>query len=1297
MPGRLFADRLAAARARVVQDQKDQDDAAAAAERLKIVRAANNKPSWYEQYNPTSWLKEHSPFDVEAAKADLSDLGNKVSHPGEWLADSLRADQARDAALRKATNDRINNSSALQFVKGIGDPAIAAAKGAYGLGEAAYDIAPHVWSALKPGATYEEKQNVRDMVTAGGEGMDEGVKSLFHKPWRAVDPGIEAASEVKDPARRYGNYAGVALMTALGTKTGRAGLGKAASGVERGAYGLSEAMQSGIENTGSVVSDIYKAGQKLTTPKPFPMKGQFSSVRRALPAVGETSVSTNASPFVSHPGIGVAEPTNPILGVAERQDGRTRFSIRGQKPAPPFPGIQSPYLQNLLPEQGSPSRVFPERIFTSHPDLGISLPQEPPLGVVEKFTPQPVSAGMGRTPAAQRSAATSAFEALVPDRYKTQMTPENVTMNRLGDVTEGPRKGLRTLTPTGLKNPTTTTSLAEMVDMYGLDEAAARAQMTPREVTEYLASRPAPPKAVPGIHQPTAPPKLADIQVLPTEAPPVAPPKKMKAPKAQKAPAPAPPAAEAPKARMFEKSPVKTLEALAKRGNKFAVEELKFRKANPQLQPKRAPNETGAIGMDINRPWGEIDTSNLDERLQEVTKAIEEARGEKFRNPASTPQERARIDRERQSLEMIRAVLDEHSGDLQDPGRSFLNHNYLYGEDPSAPGGISSAIAGHMTKNAAGDPSLYIQNLGSIIPGEGKKLMDGLSKWATEKGALEASGSPLVTAENFYRRSGGGPKATGRGWKMPLGDIDAMPREEVYAPHPSQMQPKVAERMERYKAPKPVLTEEQQANQAALRDIERHRASTEGDLGLDEDYQDWIHSLDPETQRAYQGSVPDDVREALDREPDVVGERDYRNGLIHRYEALEADGSISRGDQQRLDDWRAISQHEERAARQNLVVERAQAAREARRDLEGQKERSASAQTRAVEGDTRTPASSGPMDPELERRMRELGVDVDLVRTSPYLRESWERPWQREGPAFFENMNPPGRRNLATDEGGFIKLPSKAQVKKGARTTLDAANQLRIASMLSGWALPKSLLGNVGSSITASVENLAAGKGKASFAPIREAMNLPANAREFKAGWKSGANPAIAGATNFGKYNPITRTMGAADQMSTKMLERAGLTEAEAKRILLTDPQWGLKGKTSPVLDYLVPFRRTPFNVLQGGAKTMADHPLLSLGAGATGAGIGSMSDDPRVLGLSGALFGPYTLPFLIGGGMTAGARALQGISPMPEWSMQESIGDPLRPFAEPAFFRMFSKGGQEKKSAQEKRATRTAPKRPSR
>jgi len=1416
----MFSDRLTAARSRALADQETKDDVKAAARRRAIVRGEPDPDAPPPPPPTPSWFQQHNPFDVGALKSDLTSLGSKVAHPLDTLSDAnegvksfLRDSYAADAARAKEQSDR--NARAIEGIKaganylgntklggierGARHTVVGATEAGLGLltevGDTAKATVPHLWNALKPGATYQERQAAKDIITAGGEGMDEGVRSLAHAPWRAVDPGFESASKTKDPWERAGAYGATAAMALLPTKFGKARMGMGAAAVSDAAG----ATVSGVANVGGRVietaSDAGRKGFNATLDAvgnfkdrvnrgPVKLTGQTSPrFPRALPPFGGTT--PGGEPFVGHPDIGVGHPDNPVLGVVEQQDGRSRFSIRGQRPAPQPPPptvIDSPYTRNLLPAagEGSPSRRFPERVLTSHPDLGIALPEEPPLGVVEKFAPKPVSAGMGRTPAAQMNPATQAFEALVPERYKGAKTPTNVTVNRLGDVSAPPRKGLRTLTPTGLKNPTTTTSLAEMVDMYGLEEAAQRAQMTPKEVTEYLASRPAAPAGI-GPVAPSAPKlgPVAEAAAPVVEVPPV---KKARAsrarPVAAAPPVEAPPKVAAPKtagaakSRPFEKSPTATLESLAKRGNQHALAELEFRKANPHLQATtKTTGEQGAIGTNIDKPWGEIDTT--DYSLEDRRKAIGDAINRAYEQDTTgmSPQARERIAREIRSLEMIQNVIsDDATRRSYSPWAGEPKTRFLYGEDPKAPGGISSAISGRMTTKE-GQPALKIPFLGSIIPGEGRRLIKGLQKWGLGQGAKEVVGSPLTDARPVYESMGARPESPGaHGYEGSFGNIAGLSDEQIYKPYPSEMPKDVAKRMEKITKPKPVKTEAELANEAAIedairgaeearRDAGRRRyqsslnedfsnsdvraaedatsrssgGTREGYAAPDEDFQAWVDSLDHRTRRMYDHSnVPQDVMAAVEREPDVVGDPAYRRHMIGQFEAMEREGRLDPLDRRSLDDWRTIERHETTSAAQ----------------------------------------ASNAMDPELESYLDRLGVSVENVRASPFSRRSWENQWQRNRPALEERLraaeefragrgssqraqaappenlppgmtpdNAPSRRALASEaeaprprearptdaelrtieaeqaesarlgpvegsdewwadnERGAVRLPSKAQLKQwgkkgkeGVKTLGDVANQLRIASMLSGWALPKSVLGNVGSHGVAVAENLAAGKSlKASLSPAKELFNLKANVGEFKKGWKSGANPAIAGAANFGKYNPITRTMGAADHMATESLIRSGLTKAEAKRLLLTDPQWGLKGKTSPVLDYLVPFRRTPFNVLQGGAKTMGDHPLMSLGAGAAGAGVGMSSDDPRVLALTAALLGPYTLPFLVGAGTTAGTRALQGLSPIPEWSLQKSLGDPLHPFSAPSFMTMFNEGGQQKQSEREKRANRAA------
>lgn len=254
------------------------------------------------------------------------------------------------------------------------------------------------------------------------------------------------------------------------------------------------------------------------------------------------------------------------------------------------------------------------------------------------------------------------------------------------------------------------------------------------------------------------------------------------------------------------------------------------------------------------------------------------------------------------------------------------------------------------------------------------------------------------------------------------------------------------------------------------------------------------------------------------------------------------------------------------------------------------------------------------------------------------------------------------------DEAGFFR-PGEI---------LSGLNQLRVASMLSGLALPKSILGNVGAIGTAATEN-------ATTAPIRELGNVPANLRSLKKGWQSGANPAGIGGS--GKVNLPGRAIGAFDQATTDLLVRAGIPLDEVQRLLLTRPNRAAKelGIDSPVGKAIWPFQKTPFNQLKEGmskenfaGKTpgMSGRKVaLTVGAGAAGAALGaSGTKDPRILGLAAALMGPRGLPFLLGAGFGgAGRNAVSGVSPLPEWGIPSDVNGLIRlTGVEPAAIRAF-------------------------
>jgi hypothetical protein len=253
-----------------------------------------------------------------------------------------------------------------------------------------------------------------------------------------------------------------------------------------------------------------------------------------------------------------------------------------------------------------------------------------------------------------------------------------------------------------------------------------------------------------------------------------------------------------------------------------------------------------------------------------------------------------------------------------------------------------------------------------------------------------------------------------------------------------------------------------------------------------------------------------------------------------------------------------------------------------------------------------------------------------------------------------------------------LAMRNPGMLKSAGQGVLD----LRRMSMLSGLAPLKSLLGNIGGAAYSSIE-------RGSLAPIRELLS-PTTAKEAVEAFKQGAQYADAGpGTVITKANIPGRVMGAMDRAAQNALVRAGLSPEEAAREMLQAPL----GKSSltnalqdnPVADYLIPFRRTPFNQLTEGMASMKPTNLASAGQKAalatalgTGALAGATVDDPKALGLGTALSGRRGVPFAIGaaagrtlrtGNKREGAVPLQGISPVSDYSLAEGV---TKPFTDP-------------------------------
>ena len=278
-------------------------------------------------------------------------------------------------------------------------------------------------------------------------------------------------------------------------------------------------------------------------------------------------------------------------------------------------------------------------------------------------------------------------------------------------------------------------------------------------------------------------------------------------------------------------------------------------------------------------------------------------------------------------------------------------------------------------------------------------------------------------------------------------------------------------------------------------------------------------------------------------------------------------------------------------------------------------------------------------------------------------------------------------------EAGFVSTDLLKSIPKGA---LDAWLQLRSLSYLSGLAPLKSVAGNIGAFPQAAVS-------LKSTKPLTEALRVPTNLRVAAEAWKEGANPSST--VGVGRLNPIGRAMGALDAATQQALQRGGVSQEAAQKLLLTNPN-----KISDALEELgttgrvvAPFQRTPSNYFLTGVQhlrpsQMTNQPLretaMTAAAVGSGAASGSETDDVRKLGVGSAAWGGRGLPFMLGAALTAGPRVLAGSAPISEWGIQQAYSDPKRFLGlEPAYQRAFGhdeqRGRPQPKSRRRKKTNR--------
>lgn len=276
-------------------------------------------------------------------------------------------------------------------------------------------------------------------------------------------------------------------------------------------------------------------------------------------------------------------------------------------------------------------------------------------------------------------------------------------------------------------------------------------------------------------------------------------------------------------------------------------------------------------------------------------------------------------------------------------------------------------------------------------------------------------------------------------------------------------------------------------------------------------------------------------------------------------------------------------------------------------------------------------------------------------------------------------LKPAGMAGLAALIGGAALAAKTGNLGKIA----NKVNSVRQQMMLSGLAIPKTVLGNVGGTAIESIE-------RGSTAPLRELIR-PQTAKDFMAALRS---PAAQQHVTGGTMPGPGRVLGAIDDATSRALQRAGLTQEEVDRITFQTPLGTWAGKEftdmldSPAARYLLPFRRTPFNNFREGFKTLkpenlqtnSQKALMGVTA-ATGAAHGYGTADeqhPMSLGLAAAASNRYAVPYLLS---AAAGRALAGgtdpesvageILPVSEYGLASGLTNPAQSFTQPAAVRV--------------------------
>jgi len=924
-----------------------------------------------------------------------------------------------------------------------------------------------------------------------------------------------------------------------------------------------------------------------------------------------------------------------------------------------------------------------------------ALPQAPLQGVVEKGRVSNVSAGMGgaRTPEKE------AFEALVPNRYKQSaqgVSSEGLTYNWRGEPVEPPSPGLR-LNPQGQLRPEKGFSMSfpQMVDKYGLEEAAQRAGVTAAEAQRLAKGKPLVPAAKPKAKSKYPPPTQTGKAPKKAEATPpevIAAVKKLQAMTQREAPV-----AAAPVKQNLGAMKTADLEALAAEGNTQAADILVKRAASPRQPtslkerlaaaiPERLKNETGSVGPGT----GAITRAQKAElRRRQMGKVVEpppEPRG-----PGRAPMEPGpEVVRGPERMALWKRMMDE-TGSVGEGTEDLMRRRALAEEaEVFGDEGIPS-------RPSSNDERWFNPKKPERLEIDGADENEWVKTHSENARDAEFAEQQSLARDkqNFQRRQEQRPEFFAQDMDNVMKDNPDFSHEEAMDEVFRKFRIRQAELSEQVKAehaagqarranePPP---EEPKWERPPFRNVEDkpyvpedwNRASPQSTIESAKmvPHKDWYagqESIDRTQVESVKKYGVSDPRSASRSKPyvtiDTDGSYQIHDGHHRSTAALEQNKGIDMTveDYSPKDSWfrktRGMTDSESPFA---------QAGKDTARKF------------RSAMDDAESDELGESLYQRLVRQLQSsrLGNETGAVgkNINPIIKEQARikaaRAQAASGGAGRGNppsprpgaSPPPGGQPPSVGTGAIPKKPAGVGEK-----VWNAALQARMTAMLSGLAVPKSMLGNVGAHAFASLE------GK-SLKPLKEMLNTGENWKNLKAGWKAGAVTPDANDLGFSKFNLPGRVMGAFDEMSTKSLMRAGVSEKEAKELLLTAPNaFGESiGGNTPIGRLLVPFQKTPANTFKQGLNRSYKHPLIGAGAGAVGLAAGTQTEDPKKIALASALMGPYALPFLLGALPTAGEKAIQGFSPIPEWSVHKALADPAAPFQKPGFARLFEGKGQD-------------------